>query len=96
MKDSLSKEHYFEKIITLLMKSSAYPPPSIDTHLCVFPSCFYRKILMPSSMIFQKSQAQENLQGFFSKSVKNPKIFSEEIFFLVCTHIFKTRNNIIC
>ena len=31
MKDLLSKEHYCYKIHTLLMKSSAYPSPSIDT-----------------------------------------------------------------
>ena len=55
------------------MKSSAYPPPSIDTRLCVFPSCFYRKILMFSSMIFQKSQAQGKLTRFIFKKCEEPQ-----------------------
>ena len=63
MKDLLSKEHYCYKIHTLLMKSSAYhfssdnplPLPCMDYPY--LPKLhFYKKILKPLSMIFQKSQ----------------------------------------
>ena len=61
MKDLLSKKHYFNKIHTLLMKSSAYFHFfSIDSHplWTTLPSSnFFKKILiLHSSMIFQKSQ----------------------------------------
>ena len=58
MKDLLSKEHYCCKIHTLVMKSIAYPPPplSIDDLPHMDAPHFYKKILIPPSMIFQKSQ----------------------------------------
>ena len=48
----LRKEYYYYKIHPSLTKSSA-PPPSIDYHL----HHFYKKILIPPSTIFQKSQS---------------------------------------
>ena len=62
MKDLLSKEHCSYKIHTLLTKSSACsrPPPSIDNRPIWTtpppPPHFYKKIFIPPSMIFQKSQ----------------------------------------
>ena len=51
MKGLLSKEHYCDKIHTLLMKSIAYPH-SMDNP----PPLFLQENLDPPSMIFQKSQ----------------------------------------
>ena len=55
MNDLLSKDHYCYKIYTLLMKSSAYPI-SIDNPAVWATPYFYKKILIPTSMVFQKSQ----------------------------------------
>ena len=55
MKDILSNEQYCYKIHTLLMKSVLTPSPFIDNPLYGIPSPqFYKEILIPSSMIFQK------------------------------------------
>ena len=60
MKDLLSKEHYYYQIHILSMKSIAYAlPPSIDTPL---PN-FCKKILIPPSIIFRKSQPPINKGG---------------------------------
>ena len=57
----LSKEHYCYKIHTSLAKSSAYTPspilPSTGNPLYGFPH-LYKKILLPSFMIFQICQPQ--------------------------------------
>ena len=54
MKDLLSKEHYCYEIHTSLMKSSAYLF-SIDTHPPIWATLhFYKKILIPPSVIFKK------------------------------------------
>ena len=54
MKDLLSKDHYCYKIHTLLMKPSAYKPPSIDNFLYgLLP--IYKKILssLPLLLFFK-------------------------------------------
>ena len=54
MKDLLSKDHYCYKIHTLLMKPSAYNPPSIDNFLYGLPP-IYKKILssLPLLLFFK-------------------------------------------
>ena len=56
MKDFLSKEHYCYKIHTLRKKSSAYL--LFYRHLTPIWATlhFYKKILIPPSMIFKKSK----------------------------------------
>ena len=67
MKDLLSKEHYYYQIHTLSMKSIAYAlPPSIDTPL---PN-FCKKILIPPSIIFRKSQPPINKGGGGAHTMK--------------------------
>ena len=61
MKALLRKDYYSSKIHTLLMKKELTPLPSIDNPpICNLdyppPPVFHKKILMPPSMIFQKSQ----------------------------------------
>ena len=63
MKDLMSKKHYFYEIYALLITGSAYPP-SIDTPpLYGLPPHFYKKILIPPSMICQKFQPPINKGG---------------------------------
>ena len=58
MKDLLSKEHYYYKVHTSLMKSSTYPlsfyrQPLASIWIALY---FYKKILIHPSKIFQQSQ----------------------------------------
>ena len=63
MKDLLSKAHYCYKIHTSLKESSA--APFIDNPLLYgLPMHFYKKILIPPSMTFKKSQLPINKEGF--------------------------------
>ena len=64
MKDLLRKELYCYKIATLFMESIA--PPSIDNPLLWLtpsPPHFYKKTLILTSMIFQKSQLPQLITG---------------------------------
>ena len=45
MKDLLSKEHYWYKIRTLLMKKQCLPPFIDKLLIWITPLCFYKKIL---------------------------------------------------
>ena len=56
MKDLLSKEHYCYKTQTLLMKSNGYLLFYRQPHYMGYTPNYYKKILIPPSMIFQKSQ----------------------------------------
>ena len=57
MKNLLSKEHYCYKIHTLLMKSSAYPHPSIDNPLYELPRpSILQENPKPPSMFLSKFQ----------------------------------------
>ena len=56
MKDLLSNEHYCYKLYTLLMKSCAYPLFYSQPAYMVYTRHFCKKNLIPSSVIFQKSQ----------------------------------------
>ena len=63
MKGLLNKEHYCYKIY-ILMESRA--PPYIDNPLGYmdYSPQFHKKILIPPSVIFQKSQPPINKKGF--------------------------------
>ena len=71
MKDLLVKENYCYKIHTLLIKSSAHPPPPPSLSLFFLQTIpliwanllFHKKIFIPNSMIFQKSQPSINKGG---------------------------------
>ena len=43
MKDLLSKDYYYYKIHTIVMKSSVYPAPSIDTPYMDYPTQFLKE-----------------------------------------------------
>ena len=63
MKVFLSKEHYCYKIHTSSMKSIANPHFYRQTLLYGLLPHFYKKILIPPSLIFQKSQPPINKEG---------------------------------
>ena len=67
MKELLRKEHYCHKIYTLLMKSTSYPFHRQSPYMADSPSHFYKKILIPPSIISEKCCVHPVHLGFWTQ-----------------------------